>query len=261
MTRPIILLTDFGLQDPYVGVMKGVILSIDPEAVLVDLTHDVMPQNVVHGAYVLQSAYSYFPRGSVFVCVVDPGVGTSRKAVAVKSENYFFLAPDNGLLSGVLKREKTVSIRSLENKDYFLHGKPSATFHGRDIFAPAAAHMASHDIFEHLGPETQLSGPQTVIPEISKTKNSLTGEILFFDRFGNAVSNIKSSDAPADFWQKAVVCTGEMSLGNIRRTYADGAAELCALINSVGNLEIAFPGGSAQNKASLTAGAKVTVTI
>ena len=260
MNSPIVLLTDFGLQDHYVASMKGVILSIYPAAMIVDLSHGVEPQNITQGAMLLEAAFKDFSKGSIFVCVVDPGVGTKRKALCVKTQHYYFLGPDNGILSLALNHEKNIVTRSLENSKFFLKAKPSSTFHGRDIFSPAAAHLAKRNIFNRMGPAISKIH-RLELPKVRKTRNKLEGEIIYFDHFGNAITNIHERDAKQEFWKTAKVSMKEMDIGKLRTTYGHGPRSLAALLNSSSQLEIAMPSGSAKQEASLERGDSVTVSL
>lgn len=177
-TKPIVLLTDFGWSS-YVGAMKGVILSHCPHAQIIDLTHDVAPQNVREGAWLLLVNYLYFPPGSIFLAVVDPGVGTKRKALAIKTKDYYFLGPDNGLLSPAAARAGIVDTVELA-----VPPEASPTFHGRDVFAPAAAKLAAGLPFRELG--------KPVVPKVNFAfyLNEREGEVVTIDRFGNVITNI-----------------------------------------------------------------------
>lgn len=261
MKSPIVLLTDFGLKDHYVGVLKGVILSIHPSAQIADLSHGVEPQNVAHGASLLEIGYSMFPKGSIFVCVVDPGVGTKRKILGVKTQHYYFLGPDNGLLSLALKHEKNVTVRSVENSKYFRTDLPSSTFHGRDIFSPTGAHLAKNPaIFSKLGP--LLSSIHLLnLPKVKRSKNEIIGEILYFDHFGNAITNIHRGDAEESFWKKAQIHANDLLVGNLKSTYGSDTKSLLAVINSSSQLELAIPGGSAQKEASLSVGDVIRIIL
>lgn len=261
MTPPIVLLTDFGLKDHYVGVLKGVIFSILPGARVVDLSHGVEPQNILQAASLLEISYSYFPMESIFVCVVDPGVGTSRKIVCAKTRNYYFLGPDNGVLSLALNHERPVEIRSVENRKFYSRLTPSATFHGRDIISPSAAHLAKDPkVLAQLGPRmTKIH--ELKIPVVKKLNARLEGEILYFDHFGNAITNIHRGVAEEAFWRRAEVRVREMSLGNLRSTYGAGPRTLTALFNSASQLEIALPQGSARVAGSLEVGDSVILTV
>ena len=188
MGKPIVFLTDFGLEDGFAGVMKGVALSINPEATLVDLTHYVEPFDILGGALILKAHYSYFPEGSIFVCVVDPGVGTERKPIAVKTKRYTFVAPMNGLLDLVLEEEKPLKVVEINNPRYMLKSVNN-TFHGRDIFTPAAAYISKGVPLEELGKPIRYR-KLLKFPKPKRLPKKVVGQIVYFDRFGNAVTNI-----------------------------------------------------------------------
>src|SRR5712692_9720043 len=184
------LLTDFGLVDQYVGTMKGIIVSLAPHVNIVDISHSVSPQNIHEGAFLLWAAFRYFPRGTIFVAIVDPGVGTSRKIICAEGEGYIFLTPDNGLLKFVLGEVHASKIVSVENKRLFLP-QVSQTFHGRDIFAPVCAHLANGVPLDKLGkevvPETR---PEYFLIFNCSKDTRLKGSIVYTDHFGNIVTNI-----------------------------------------------------------------------
>jgi hypothetical protein len=186
------LLTDFGLDGNFVGVMKAVILKVNPRAQILDICHGVKPQDIFGAAFLLGSAYAYFPHGTVHLVVVDPGVGSKRKGIIVETRNYLFVAPDNGVLSFALQKEKPLKIVEINNFNYFL--KPvCSSFHGRDIFAPVSAHLSCGRGVDNFG--TRLNSYQKLgFPKIKVTTNTLTGEIIYLDRFGNLVSNIEKND-------------------------------------------------------------------
>ena len=248
-----VLLTDFGSRDLYAGVLKGVIRGICPLAVMTDLTHGVEPQNILQGAMILEDAFRYFPPGTVFLCVVDPGVGTSRKAIAVRTSHYFFVGPDNGLLSLAARTERRVQIRLIKNRRYLrAKGKISATFHGRDIFAPAAAHIAADPAnFDKLGPRLKSLTPADV-PRIRRDARGLSGVITAFDHYGNALTNIRIADIAPKLRKSGIVRVNHHSVGPLIRTYGHASSRLIALINSFDRLEIAFPNGSAQLRGGLS---------
>ena len=181
----ITLLTDFGVEDEYVGVCKGVILGINPDALIVDLSHGIPPQNVLAAAYTLKHAYTYFPKGSIHVAVVDPGVGSARRLLALRKEGHLFLAPDNGLLVPIIGPGQNSDIRSIENEALFLK-TTSATFHGRDIFAPVAAHMSRGYPFSKLGPALHANALTPLHHRESKITldGGVEGTIVSVDRFG-----------------------------------------------------------------------------
>ena len=247
------LTTDFGHDDPFVGVMKGVILSICPDAALVDLTHGVPPQDVLAGCLALESAEPFFPPGTIHVAVVDPGVGTDRRSLLVRTDRAFYLAPDNGLLS-FLEAGEIREIRSIGNPDYFLH-PVSCTFHGRDVFAPAAAHLAGGAPPTSFGP--RLSGMARLsIPGATPLAFGVAGEVLAFDRFGNALTSIRARDLPAD--SRAVWAGGkELPLAPTYDAVPPGAP--LGLVGSSGRLEISISRGSARDSLGLRKGDPVQV--
>lgn len=257
---PIVLLTDFGTRDAYVGVMKGVLAGLAPEVPVIDLTHDVPPQDVRTAAFLLAGSYSYFPDGTIFVAVVDPGVGTGRKLVAVRSDRHRFVAPDNGLL-GFLKTAGLIrSQHEITNTRYFLP-EVSATFQARDILAPVAAHLAKGVDPALLGPvlvELQTLG----FPRPAVRDDRLEGEVVYIDTFGNCLTNLTRTDLEAlsrDRSTIRVTAAGRTFTG-IRSTY--GAAEEgapLALVGSSGHLEIAVHCGHAARVLGLSVGAPVSV--
>ncbi len=252
----ITLTTDFGTQDWFVGTMKGVILGIDPKAVIVDLTHEIPPGNIRAGAFALAAAFRYFPQGTVHLGVVDPGVGSARRAVAVRTRDYFFVAPDNGILSWALAQQEVFAIRALENKRYFLPAI-SHTFHGRDVFAPAAAHLsrglplgrlgpAIEDIIERKWPEPGLSG------------RGLQGEVIYVDRFGNAITNMEAAAIAKLPGKGVAVFRGRQRLCCVRKFYqAVPPGQAVAVLGSSGFLEIAVNAGRAAEKLKLRVGTRV----
>ena len=259
ISGPVItLLTDFGLEDGYVGAMKGVILSICPRARLVDITHLVPPGEIRSGAYVLHSAYGYFPPGSIHVGVVDPGVGSSRKAVALQAGKHAFIGPDNGLFSWILHCEPGWKCRSLENEGTW-RSEVSKTFHGRDIFAPVAAHLASGVSLEDLGPLHDPLVSDWV--RVAETDTGLRGEVIHVDRFGNVVTNVREKDLlaawPGGNWH---VLVGGMPVKGTVGTYSEGPRGTpVALLGSCGHLEIAVNHGDASRLLGLFPGDPVTV--
>jgi S-adenosylmethionine hydrolase len=261
LPQPIITLTtDFGDADGFVGTMKGVILAIARRASvdveLVDLAHAIAPGDVRHGALVLAAAVPYFPAPTVHLVVVDPGVGTSRAAIAIATERGFFVGPDNGVLSLSAASGAERRVHRLESAQYRLDPQ-SDTFHGRDIFAPAAAHLACGVALEALGPPhpapVELTLPRPVVGP-----QRITGEVIYVDRFGNLTTNV-------DRALLATFCAGPVSvtiagtrIDSVSRTYgASPAAPLVAVVNSWGWLEIACPGGSAAARLGAGPGTEV----
>ncbi|MDQ7055818.1 MAG: SAM-dependent chlorinase/fluorinase [Persephonella sp.] len=186
----IALLTDFGYRDGFVGAVKGVIKSINSGAEIIDISHGIESFNILEGALVLNATYRYFPEKTVFVCVVDPGVGTERKPIAVETKKYYFVAPDNGILSLALKNEKVRAIYHISNERYLLE-RDTETFHGRDIFAPAAAYISKGVKLSQLG-DMLRDYKRIKIPEVREDDGYVVGEIIMFDKFGNGITNISS---------------------------------------------------------------------
>lgn len=259
-SHPIVLLTDFGLKDAYVASMKAVIFSLFPEAKIVDLTHEVGPQNVRQAAFLLEAVYSYFPKGSIFVSVVDPGVGSERKILAAKTEKGIFLAPDNGLLTRILEKERKYELRVVTNSRFFLE-KVSKTFHGRDCFAPTAARIAKEPSrFRELGPRLGRF-KKLDFPSPNVTPKKIVGEIVYFDHFGNAFTNIHRKLLRA--CGKNVVPrvrAGGKALGTMRSSYFEAkTGQVVAVISSTDLVEIAVNHGSAQKKLNLKEGDPIEI--
>jgi S-adenosylmethionine hydrolase len=243
----ITLTTDFGLEDAYVGIMKGVILGINPAATIVDLCHAIPPQDVRAAAFLLHTAWRYFPPGTIHVVVVDPGVGSQRRAIAVNVGTATFLAPDNGVLSYVLAgmEEQRAQAVHLTNQWYWL-SRVSATFHGRDIFAPVAAHLCLGVPLVELGEPLPLGELVTFplpLPE-HPGDGGWVGHVVHIDHFGNLVTDLEPG-AIGDA-QAVTIEVGGQHIVGLRRTYKEGTpGEPMALIGSSGRLEIAVPGGQA----------------
>lgn len=247
----ITLLTDFGVEDAYVGIMKGVVLSINPRAVIVDITHHIDPHDVILAAYMIRSSYRFFPARTVHVLVVDPGVGGRRSIVAVAMNGQIFLAPDNGVLSLVLDEGEIDAIVRVENPSYFLD-TVSRTFHGRDIFAPVCAHLSIGLDIKELGPpldRKDLVRLDLRPPHISD-KNVLTGIIISVDRFGNCITNIDESClqkfsqhiSPKDLLIRA----SQKTIQGLAQSYDSvGPQQPLAIIGSFGYVEIALNCGNA----------------
>jgi len=262
MRKPIItLLTDFGSKDPYVASMKGVILNINPQCLLVDITHQVNPHDIEEGAFTLANAYSYFHKGTIHLSVVDPGVGGIRRPILLVTENYFFVGPDNGLFTLVTRREKVKQVVVLTKKKYFLP-KVSRTFHGRDIFAPVAAHLSLGIKPKAFGYEINSLKELRVQKPVMK-EGKLVGEILHIDIFGNVVSNIDEAKL-FRFNQSRpfVIRAGGKTIRGLKRGYWEGKkGELIALLGSNGLLEISLREGNAQKTLKAERGDPITVMI
>jgi S-adenosyl-L-methionine hydrolase (adenosine-forming) len=241
----ITLLSDFGVRDEYAACLKGVILGLNPRAHLVDLSHEVPPQDIRTGAFILAAATPYFPTGTIHLAVVDPGVGTGRRALAARTRGQFWVGPDNGLFHLIFAGRTDLELVSLENPAYFLP-QVSATFHGRDLFAPVAAHLSLGVTLAQLGPA--VSDPVRLPwPEPAVTAAVLRGEVIHADRFGNLVTNVATGVMHAWLQGRAFqLRVGPLTLTSLHRTYGEAAAgEILALIGSHGYLEIACAGGSA----------------
>lgn len=240
----IVLLTDFG-HGEYAGVMKGVIYSISGNAKIVDLCHDISPQNTIEGSWILKSNYKYFPKGSTFCCVVDPGVGTERKAIAVKTADYYFVAPDNGLLFETLGEQTIIDMRDIP-----IGEDASSTFHGRDVFAGAAARIDSGD-FEF---------PPGKIEEIERLefyRDERVGMVVRIDRFGNVITNLPGQNKSV---YSVRVRQRDLRM-NFRTTYnAAEEDELFLIEGSCSTLEISLKNGNANEKLRVEAGMKIEIS-
>ncbi|HEY75443.1 MAG TPA: SAM-dependent chlorinase/fluorinase [Thermoflexia bacterium] len=275
--RVITLTTDFGTADGYVGVMKGVMLSIAPEARLVDLSHEIPPQDVRRAAFVLYTAVPFFPPDTVHLAVVDPGVGTDRRAIAVRTPQGFFVGPDNGLFTYVLAEVGEWRAVELRVSAYRLP-QVSGTFHGRDIFAPAAAYLARGVPLDRLGPP--VTDPVLLpVPRLEVGEGRLEGEVLHIDHFGNVVTSVgrlrwegdglaldaafRRAAPPLRFAAAdAVVEVGGEAIQGVRRTYGEVAVgERLALVGSTGFLEIAVRQGSAARALGVRPGDPITVRL
>lgn len=261
MKRVITLLTDFGERDPYVASMKGVILGINSEVQIVDITHQISPQDILEAAYTLYTSCRYFPKGTIHIIVVDPGVGSRRRIIALKTKDYIFIAPDNGVLSLVLKKEKIKEIIEINNERYFL--KPvSDTFHGRDIFSPVAAYLSKGVPLGNFGKRIgRIKELKIIKPEVGKGK--LMGRIIHIDRFGNLVTNIDRKtlkDIRCQISDVRIEVEKERIAG-IRKSYASAKrGELLALFGSSGFLEISINLGNAAKILGIEKGAKIKVS-
>ena len=263
---PIITLTtDFGVNDHFIGAMKGVILGIAPEAQIVDISHAVQPFDILDGALTISQAYSYFPSETVHMVIVDPGVGTARRPVVLTADRHKFVAPDNGVLSLIYDREERISVRHITAEHYFLQ-PVSQTFHGRDIFSPVAAQLSKGLDADKFGEEitdyVRFAAPRPKPVD----ERTLRGVVLKVDRFGNLVTNITPQDAPQLFG--AAPGAFKIAIGTkaqatrICANYADGApGEVFGILGSMGFLEIASNRGSAFQLMGAGKGSEVNVTM
>jgi S-adenosylmethionine hydrolase len=252
----IALLTDFGTRDYFVGAMKGAILSINSDAQIVDITHEIAPQNIRSAAFTLSACYEDFPAGTIFVCVVDPGVGSNRKAILVETEKYFFIAPDNGLLSFIFESQMDFRVFEITNEKFFRQSV-SRTFHGRDVFAPAAAHLSNKIAPKEFGSEIdnfvsfETAKPRRISGE------TIEAEIVHTDNFGNLITNLRREDLPEKF---SVEINGKV-IEKLVSFYAEAeVGELFVIFGSAGFLEITARENSASKLLNAANGEKITAT-
>jgi S-adenosylmethionine hydrolase len=263
MARPVIaLLTDFGTRDHYAGTMKGVALSVCPDATLVDITHEIAAHDVLGGALELAAAYKYFPAGTVFLVVVDPGVGSARRGIAAEAGDFRFVAPDNGVLTVVFNDHPPRKVVELTERRY---ARPtvSRTFEGRDRFAPAAGWLAKGLDLGALGRTAgtlhQLDIPEPAV-DAGRDTMTVTGQVLRVDRFGNLVTNIDRKTFERLAGGSLDIRIGDHHVTKVVSTYADAdAGEVCALFGSSDHLEIASNGASAAQALAVGRGMPVTL--
>jgi S-adenosyl-L-methionine hydrolase (adenosine-forming) len=263
LARPIITLTtDYGINDHLVGAMKGVILNINPEAMLVDITHGVLAHDILDGAITIAQASRYYPPKTVHVVVVDPGVGTPRRPILVAADQQYFVAPDNGVLSAVYDRTEALHVWSLTSEHYFMQ-PVSKTFHGRDIFAPVAAWLTKSWQSSAFG-EPITDFVRFSLPKPKAEGNAIKGVILRIDHFGNLMTNLTPENAPAIFAPDAKFSlrAGNATVTKLAPTFAGGAAnEPIAVLGSSGYLEIAVNRGNAARSIGVGRGAEVTIEL
>jgi S-adenosylmethionine hydrolase len=257
--KVISLLTDFGQQDGFVGVMKGVILGIAPEVSIVDISHEIKPHDVDAGAFVLRCAYRYFPAGTIHVGVIDPGVGSTRRILVAHAAAYFFVVPDNGLLSFIVREHADIEVYAVDNQRLFLE-TVSNTFHGRDIFAPVAAHLAAGTRLDEVGPKVHdylRSEP----PEVEIEADQVLARVLYIDHFGNVITNLPGDRAralgPADVW----IHGRSWPLDRLARSYIENEpGKPILIVGSSDYAEIAVNGGNAANTFGLRIGDTIRLT-
>lgn len=271
MSQPpiITLTTDFGLADPYVAAMKGVILSLNPPATIVDVSHAVRPQRVEQGAFLLETACPYFPPGAIHLAVVDPGVGTPRRAIALQTPGAAFVGPDNGVLSAALPDDVRgrageagarvrlpEDVRGMALTEPRYHRQPvSDTFHGRDIFAAAAAHLSLGVTLSELGEAIEEAFALPPFRARRQADGSLAGRVIHVDIFGNLITDVRGEDLAS---RRLTVTIGGRRIAGVQRTYAGGQG-LAAIVGSTGFLEIALPGGSAAAELGADVGEPVAI--
>jgi S-adenosylmethionine hydrolase len=261
----ITLTTDFGLHNWFVGAMKGVMKSINPDVEIVDITHGVRPQNIFEAAFALGNSYTYFPSGTIHTVVVDPGVGSERHALILRTSRYYFVAPDNGVLSYAIDSEKIEKILKIESEKYLLH-PISSTFHGRDVFAPVSAYLS-------LGVDPEEFGPQ--LEKVVRLKPSLPGKlsdreivghVICVDPFGNLITDVTVPFLEELFesakTRRIRILIRDREIDRIRETYAHGNEnELLALIGSSGHMEFAINRGRASDALGMSEGGQFIVRI
>ena len=262
MTAILTLLTDFGLQDGYPGIMKGVIWQISPGCQIADLTHEIAPQNVLEGALAIGRSYPYFPEGTIHIAVVDPGVGTGRRPIAARLGRHYFVGPDNGLftlpLQHALAKNEPVAVVQLNQKRYWLP-EVSASFHGRDIFAPVAAYLSNGVPLDELGSPVK-DMLQLEIPQPRRTEYGWRAHIVHIDHFGNLATDLGTADL-AGQTVREIRCLG-LSVREVSTTYGDHATgELIAMFDSGGSLSIAIVNGSAASRLSAAIGQAIDVIL
>ena len=263
--QPIITLTtDFGLNDHFVGTVKGVILGIVPEATIVDISHSVQAFDILDGALAIAQAYSYFPSGTVHMVVVDPGVGSARRPIIASSDRHHFVAPDNGVLSLIYAREQRMHVRDV-TQDHYFHQPVSNTFHARDIFAPISAYLAKGVDSQKFGEEVEDFVRFNAPRPKSADANSFRGVVLKVDRFGNLVTNFTALDVPALFEAQVPpfkIVIGKTEITAMKNSYTEGGpGEVFAVLGSMGYLEISTNRGSAAQLTGVGKGGEVNLTL
>lgn len=253
----IVLLTDFGYQDEYVAMMKAVILNINYNARFIDLCHNIPAQNIHWAAILLGKCYYYFPKGTIFVSVVDPGVGSKRKIVLLKTRKYYFIAPDNGLLTMIMEKEK-YKVRDITNSKYTLK-EISNTFHGRDIMAPVAGYLSKGIPFSKFGPIlkkiTTIKLPRPILKN-----NKIYGELIHIDKFGNLITNMERENLAGKAFKSLII--SNKKIDKISNSYDENPkGKLLAIWGSKGFLEISVNQGSAQKLLNAKVGDQIQVDI
>ena len=258
--RIITLTTDFGTSDAYAAAMKGVILGITPDVTLIDISHAISPQDIMEGAFVLKSAAPYFPDGSVHLAVIDPSVGSARQPIALRKGEHWYVGPDNGLFSLILDGARPDEVVVLDKPEFWLSDTPGHTFHGRDIFAPVAAHLAAGTPLSHIGTPVDAIKPLYWALPIAD-QQGVQGWVMHVDRFGNCITNISRSQLPEGCRTKAIKCyVGSTILDAIQLNYAGTpTGEPLMLFGSSDMLEIAVNAGNASELLSIRKGSPVNI--
>lgn len=265
LKRPVITLTsDFGTRDPFAGIMKGVILTINPDAEIVDISHSIAPQNVLQASLVLSMSARYFPPGSIHVAVVDPGVGSDRRPVLVVSQDHFFIGPDNGIFTHILGEKENFQAYYITSGEFCLPDR-GPTFHGRDIFAPAAAWLSRGIDPSSMGSPIN-DCTQIPIPAVASSgRKGLLGEVIYIDSFGNAITNITKElvqDLQTEHQKKLIHCACRNLTADLASNYEQKRGSgLSAIVNSFDLLELFIYRESAADKHGILAGDKVSVVV
>lgn len=252
----ITLMTDFGDMDPYVGILKGVIYNIFPYVKIVDISHNIPPQNIWQANWTIEASYHFFPKGTIHACVVDPTVGSKRKSILIESKNYYFIGPDNGIFTSILEKEELINIIELTEERYWLQDV-SQTFHGRDIFAPVAAYLAKGISVKEFGNQLQEDG-LTKLPSNNfvKSEKSCIGYVKHIDRFGNIFTNIPQAHLP----QKIQGRIKSADFNGLVSSYSEAEPnKLCAIKSSNGYVEIFIKEGNAAKSTTSKVGDKVEI--
>ncbi len=261
--RIVTLTTDFGLSDPFASILRGVVLSINPEITVLDISHEVPSFDLLDGALTIASTYHYYPSGTIHVVVVDPGVGSARRPILVTTQHHQFVAPDNGVLSPVYQREESVEVRHVTAEHFFLQ-PVSQTFHGRDVFAPVAAWLSRGVRAEKFG-DVVTDYVRLNIPAVQTTAaNTVTAVVLKVDKFGNLITNLTPESVPQLFQAAPPafrLTVGSATITQVHASYSEGnPGELFAIVGSLGFLEIAANRASAAQVAQAGRGAAVQVS-
>lgn len=255
----IALLTDFGTRDGFVAAMKGAALSVNPDARFLDISHEIAPQSVLEGALVLRSVFAYLPAGAIVVAVVDPGVGSARAILAARALGRVLLAPDNGLIAPILEENPAQAVHRVTARRFFRE-PVHPTFHGRDVFAPVAAHVSLGVSLDALGERAAAYEPLP-LPRAQASQGGVAGEVIHIDRFGNLVTSLRESDLGGNGRRDARLAIGDDVIDGVSRTYSDSSSELCAVVGSWGYVEIALRGGSAARRLGASRGTPVRLLV
>ena len=259
-TPIITLTTDFGYADPFVGIMKGVILCITRDLQIVDLDHGIAPQDIRAAALTLAASVDYFPLGTIHVAVVDPGVGSQRRPILIHSAGHYFVGPDNGVFSLAVKENGSSLIVHLSNEDYYWHPK-SQTFHGRDVFAPVAAHLARGVPIAEFGSPLK-DWVRLAWPSVERAGELIVGEVAYIDRFGNLFTNIRERDLTGISRERIRVHLKDIEIQGLSQNYVAGdTGRFIALINSWGLVEVASCSDSAASRSKAKIGDKVRLEL